>query len=217
MQIHSLELKTAQLEGCFEFYTQVLELPVLEQTETSFTVQIGTSKLTFMPAVVGETPVYHFAFNIPENQLLEAKAWVEARVPLISDPQGEVLFDSENWNASMFYFYDPAGNILELIARHDLGNASDKSFSWQSLENISEIGIATENVPATVGRLQALTKAPLYRCEINDSFVPLGDEAGLLIVVKRGRIWFPNTGKSAEFVPLRVSLESGQTLSQSEV
>ena len=217
MQIRHLWLQTHKLEALLEFYTCTLKLPLLEQTQTAFTVQVGASKLSFEQSISGENPIYHFAFNIPENQLLEAKVWMEARVPLIPDVQGQTVFHSDNWNADMFYFYDPAGNILELISRHDLDNASSQPFSVQSLENISELGVATPDVPATIERLQALIQTPLYRTEINDSFVPLGDEQGLFIVVRRGRIWFPDTGKAAENVPFKVKLGACRTMTDQNI
>lgn len=217
MHIRHLWLQTHKLEQLLEFYTQTLNLPLLGQPAPSFTVQVGASRLAFDPAPPHQQPLYHFAFNIPGNQLMEARAWAEARVPLIADAQGERVFRSEGWNADMFYFYDPAGNILEMIARHDLGNTSDQPFSWQSLQNISEIGVATDDVRATVERLQARTGWPLYRTEVNDSFVPVGDEHGLFIVVRRGRVWFPDTGRAAEPVPFKVALGDGRVWTQRDL
>jgi catechol 2,3-dioxygenase-like lactoylglutathione lyase family enzyme len=213
MQIQHLWLQTKKLEDLFDFYTRVLGLPLLEQTRSSFTVNIGASKLSFEQSESGETPVYHFAFNIPENQLLEAKAWTEARVSLIPDAQGRTLFRTDSWNAEQFYFYDPAGNILELIARHDLDNPSSQPFSVQSLENISELGVASLDPAQTAARLEL----PLYRCQANDTFMSVGDEQGLLILVRRGRIWFPETAKAAEFVPFRVKLDDGRTLTEADM
>lgn len=212
MRIQNLSLQTHRRD-MLEFYTQVLELPQVDAN----TVQIGTSSLSFEPAKTGETPFYHFAFNIPHNQLQGAKAWAEARVSLIPDATGELVFHSKSWNSDQFYFYDPAGNILEFIARHTLSNASSQAFTAQSLLNISEIGVVCDDVPATVANLQAKTSAPFYNTQPNDSFMPLGDENGLFIVVKRGRIWFPDTGKAAIPAPFRVSLENGQTISEEDL
>ncbi|MER3554387.1 MAG: hypothetical protein C4331_08555 [Meiothermus sp.] len=206
MRIHQLWVETHRLDEVLEFYSKVLELPVLERTDDAVTFQIGASKLTFEQAEAGERPFYHFAFNIPSNQLAEAKAWVERRAKLIQDGHGRDAFHFENWNVDAFYFYDPAGNIAEFIARHTLDNRSNETFSASSLLCISEIGIVCDDVPATAKWLQRQTGAPLYHTEVNDSFLPVGDEHGLFIVVKRGRIWFPDTGKAAEPAPFRIAL-----------
>ena len=34
-----------------------------------------------------------------------------------------------NWHAKSVYFFDPAGNIVELIARFDLDNKTSETFS----------------------------------------------------------------------------------------
>ena len=150
---------------------------------------------------------YHFAFNIPENQFEHAVLWLQQYAPLLPDHSGETVFFSEAWNAHNCYFYDAEGNILELIARHSLVNASS-DFSADSLENISEIGIACDDFAALSTTLEADIGARLYQWSGSDSFMPIGDENGLLIIVKPGRIWFPDTGIPALHVPLHVELEN---------
>lgn len=210
MHIRELQIAVPSLAELHPFYTGVLGLPALQTTSTSVTLQVGASHLTLAEA--GEPPRgnYHFAFNIPENQYAEAKTWLSQRVPLISASDGTDLFTVGNWNVHNFYFYDPAGNILELIARHDLPNASDRPFDATSLLNISEIGVATDDVPAQVAAIQAQVNAPLYRQPLDATFTAIGDEHGLLIVVRRGRIWFPDTGKPAEFLPIALVTDDGE-------
>lgn len=43
----------------------------------------------------------------------------------------------------------------------------------------------------------------------SETFTAVGDEHGLFIVVKRGRIWFPDTGKGAGMAPLEVEVSTG--------
>jgi hypothetical protein len=40
----------------------------------------------------------------------------------------------------------------------------------------------------------------------SDTFTAVGDEDGLFIVVKRGRIWYPETGVAADVYPVAVTL-----------
>jgi catechol-2,3-dioxygenase len=209
MNIDELDLLAAGLPAQREFYTGVLGLPGAEESG-AFSVRAGSSRLTFRQAPDGWTGVYHFAFNIPENRFQEAKSWLSGRAPLITDARGKDEFGFESWNAHSVYFYDPAGNILELIARHNLDNSTSEPFSEQSLLSVSEIGLATDNVPDTVRLLQDELGAGIYDGAGSDMFTAAGDEHGLLIVVKQSRVWFPDTGKPAELVPLTAFI-SNQT------
>jgi catechol-2,3-dioxygenase len=210
MHIRELRLGTPSLAEQLSFYTGVLGLPVLQTTPASLAVQVGASRLILTEAAGPRQGSYHFAFNIPENQYAEAKTWLSRRVPLIADANGVDLFALGNWNVHNIYFYDPAGNVLELIARHDLPNASDRPFGAASLLNISEIGIASDDVPGQAAAIQARVNAPLYRQALDDTFTAIGDEYGLFIVVRRGRIWFPDTGKPAEHLPITLVADDGQ-------
>ncbi len=208
MHILDLQLVTPALDLQHTFYTQVLGLPALDMTSESVTFQIGASRLTLTTAPVQGS--YHFAFNIPENQLDAATRWLGQRVSLLRDAGGTDTFYSENWDAHNVYFYDPAGNIVELIARHTLPNASDLPFDASSLLNISEIGIAADDVTTQIAAIQAQVDAPIYRGPGSDTFSAIGDDHGLFIVVHHGRIWFPDTGKPAEHLPVTVLADDGK-------
>lgn len=207
MHFHHVQLLTARLTEQLEFYQNVLGLPVLGQSNASVIFQVGSSKLEFVQD--SREAFYHFAFNIPSHQFIEAKAWLSERVELIWDSSGSDEFRSQNWNANQFYFYDSGGNIAELIARHDLKSETKEPFSAKSFELINELGVVTGNVPQTVKRIQDLGNMPLYRAVMDEQFVPVGDETGLFIVVKAGRIWFPET-KAAVAAPFKVILSNGK-------
>ncbi len=207
MKIDILELQTTNLPAQLRFYEEVLRLPTVAE-EGTLSIRAGSTQLTFSEAAGGKAPVYHLAFNIPENHFDEAKAWIAARTALIIAASGEDSFNFENWNAHACYFRDPAGNILEFIARHGLPNASDAPFDERGILSISEIGIASEDVKGTVDQLQGIG-LPVYDGAGSDTFAAVGDEHGLFIVVKQGRIWFPDTGIPADLVPLRVEAYLG--------
>jgi catechol-2,3-dioxygenase len=207
MFFHHVQLLTRDIAKQLEFYQNVLELPVLKQSDTSATFQVGSSKLEFVQRP--QNVFYHFAFNIPSHQFAEAKEWLSKRVDLIRDSTGKGAFHTDNWNADNIYFYDTDGNIGEFIARHDLKSDVSEPFSAKSLECVSELGIVTDDVPQTVERIQALTGALLYRAVMDEMFVPVGDEHGLFIVVKQNRIWFPET-KPALAAPFKVRITDEQ-------
>ena len=196
MKITELQLETHRLAAMKKFYTETLELPLVYANNRSFTVQVGSSRLKFY-RTKHEEPSYHFAFNIPENQLNVAKEWLSSRTELI-EKNGESKFHFSKWNADAIYFYDPAGNIGELIARHNLPNASDNPFSSQSILSISEIGYPVEDVTLFCQHLKAELRLKLWDGD-EKNFAALGDEEGLVIIVPVGRIWYPTDKKAESF------------------
>ncbi len=205
MQIDTLELLAPDLATLHAFYAATFGLTA-ERTAGSLTIQVGTTRLSFAQAPAGWTERYHYAINIPENQFAAAKAWLAARVPLVA-ADGTDTFFSTDWNADLCYYLDPAGNIGELIARHTLDCASDTPFGPASLLAVSEIGLPTPDVPATVAGLTARLGLASYG-ETGDTFTPVGDEQGLFIVVRAGRIWFPDTGIPANPLPFTATVRN---------
>jgi catechol-2,3-dioxygenase len=214
VQLRKLVLYNSDLPAQLHFYTQVLGLPLAHPAEPEqFTVQTGRSQLTFVQAREGENGRYHFAFNIPPNQFVEAKQWLTNHVPLIHDEQGADEFHFRSWNAHALYFFDPAGNVVELIARHDLPDHATTPFGPHSLLSISEIGLATDDVAATAELARTTLGLAPYRSGVSQDFTAVGDEHGLLIIVQQGRVWYPNTGVAAGLYPVTaiVGDENGRT------
>jgi catechol-2,3-dioxygenase len=202
MNITRLELLSADLNIQKDFYANVLELPV-RQDATILEVKAGQTELFFT-----ESPefdgAYHFAFNIPENQFASAKQWIENRVPLLRDESGKDEFHSENWNSSSVYFKDAGGNVLEFIARHNLKNEVNTEFDSRQILNISEIGLPTEDVKRLASEICKRLDVSVFRQEPNESFTPVGDDDGLLIIPVKDRIWIPNSGVPARLLSVRV-------------
>jgi len=200
MQITRLELQTSDLKEQAVFYGETLGLDTRINAGTQVLIRAGATELVFTQAEENQHCLYHFAFNIPENQFDTAKQWLAMRTDLLADEDGKTIFDFGNWNAHSVYFKDAAGNILELIARHDLPNAS----GGFEILSVSEIGLATEDVPAWVKLLQEKINLLPYKDESSETFAAVGNADGLFIVVKQGRIWYPHTGMPAQLLPVRV-------------
>jgi catechol 2,3-dioxygenase-like lactoylglutathione lyase family enzyme len=202
MNITRLELLSADLEAQRDFYANVLELPVRLDAPI-LEVQAGRTRLFFThtPEFDG---AYHFAFNIPTNQFDSAKTWISSRVPLLQDENGNNEFHSENWNSSSVYFKDPAGNVLEFIARHNLDNAVEGDFDRLQILNISEIGLPSEDVVGLANEICKRLDVSVFRQEPNETFTPVGDDNALLIIPVKDRIWIPNSGVPARLLSVRV-------------
>ena len=117
MFIRHLTLYTDKVNQLADFYSATLGLPLAGRGAETFTLSCGQSTLTFRQHAA--VPPYHFAFNIPPRQEEAALAWLKERVAVLHGDDGEIT-DFPAWNARAVYFTDPAGNIVEFIARRDL-------------------------------------------------------------------------------------------------
>ena len=210
MNIQKLELLAVDLQGQKEFYANILELPT-QLSSSGLFVEAGATELLFRQAPADFDGAYHFAFNIPENQFLEAKVWLTGRISLLHDKNGEEEFGSNRWNSDSVYFLDAAGNILEFIARHTLQSAAEGHFDSRQILNISEIGLPSEDVIELANELCTRLGISVYKQEPNESFTPVGDENGLLILPVKDRIWMPDSGVPAKLLPVRVWGEANGT------
>lgn len=206
--ILELHLETHVLAEQKRFYTEALGLQMAGASDDSFTVRAGGTLFTFSRAAAGEQPLYHFAFNIPENKLSDAMDWLARRTPVLRGEEGQEVFHFESWNAHAVYFHDPAGNIAELIARHGLANARPGPFTPGDVLAASEIGLVVDDVPATVEELREGLGLAEYRPG-SDRFAPVGDEHRLLIVNHRDRGWWQGTPSRP--YPVRARLAGGLT------
>jgi catechol 2,3-dioxygenase-like lactoylglutathione lyase family enzyme len=217
MRLLELTLSGVDLDEMRQFYVAILGLREVEPAWTNrLSVQVGNTQLSFLPAEPGWHGRYHFAFDVPAHRFETALAWLDQRRARITSLDGQTRFYFEGWNADSAYFTDPQGNILELIARRnkalpESGPAArdpGQPFNASEILSVSEIGIPSEDVTGAVALLQ--TRIPglgVYQDQRNDDFTPVGDEDGLLILVRRGRIWFPDSSVPADYLPLNVLLE----------
>lgn len=203
VRFKTLRLQATRLEEMRKFYSRTLGFPLLDEQNNSLTVKFGGTAIEFAEQRGTAEPFYHFAFNISENKFPQAKAWLAARCPLLKSPQGADEFFFEFWNAHAVYFQDPAGNIVELIARHTLDNSRRGDFELEDVLYASEIGLASED-PASLGR------------ELGERFglagggsLFVGDASGFFVLPEVGRLWIPEERQRATKNPVDVTLVAG--------
>ncbi|MBF7091605.1 VOC family protein [Flavobacterium sp. ALJ2] len=191
MKLEYIQIETNSISKTIAFYTQNLGFKILDHDSTSVSFQIGSSILKFIENRNFDS-IYHLAFNIPENKLDEAIKWCKNRVDLIHIENESVITRFESWNANAVYFYDNNGNLLEFIARHDLNNSQFEPFDTKSILNISEIGIVHEK-PLELGQnLINQHQLNFFSKNANSEFfAAIGNDEGLLIIVKPNRNWYP--------------------------
>ncbi|WP_166922261.1 VOC family protein [Flavobacterium poyangense] len=212
MKLEHIQIITNNSTATAAFYQDILGLSIIEKNNESVTIQAGKSILRFIEDPQFDS-MYHFAFNIPENKLDEAIEWCKNRVDIVRIEDQNVIANFENWNANAVYFYDNNGNLLEFIARHDLNNKQTAEFSSKSILNISEIGIVTDN-PLQLGN-ELLTKYGLNFFSKNSNseiFSAIGDDEGLLIMVRPNRNWYPTQTPSESNVTEVTVENKGDTI-----
>jgi catechol-2,3-dioxygenase len=208
MKIKEIKLLANNIESLKHFYAEIMGFSISNSTNISVTFHAGESLLTFTECEIPENPYYHFAFNITENKKDKAISRLKARGILFNLIEGKEDYYSATWNAHSIYFYDPAGNIVEFIARHNLVSHSDGDFKRADILNISEIGLAVEDVGKAAEYLLSYYKEQIY-ISSNSMFAPIGDEAGLLILSSLNRNWL-GSNKKVEIFPIDIFITSDQ-------
>lgn len=211
MKITELVLQTNKLRDLEHFYGTVLGMDVRSENEDHFTIITPGTKLVFTQTDTGE-PFYHFAFNVPSNRITEAREWLKQRAKLLwmEDYQSDVA-DFVNWHARSVYFIDPAGNVVEFIARFDLGDMIEESFTSKHIRNVSEIGVVfpSDDYDRDVQRLlKSYALSYFAKQPPLAQFRAIGDDEGLFIVVPANRPWFPTRHIVSSMFPITMEFQS---------
>ena len=211
MKILTLELLTDDILETTFFYTEILGMKTISKSKSSITFAAGATKLTFRSSE-NVKPVYHFAFDIPQNKLLEAFAWIEKNVEILEVIPPDKIADFYNWNAKSFYFYDNNDNIVEYIARYDLDNASEKPFDGSSILSVSEIGFVSKNIAQLSDEMCEKYGITVFSKQPKkEKFIVLGTDTGLFILVDENRNWYPTNKKSKSFWTKVIFQNNGET------
>lgn len=186
MDIQEVICQIANIDDTVAFY-EAMGFKVSKQA-TSASVEIGTSKLTFISGPDAYT--YHIAFNIPRNAFPDAKEWLQQFVELIAeDGEDEVYF--ERIDAYSVYFYDPAGNIMELIARRqEVEDAEYETFSSDTILAIGEVGFVMPHIEQALHVMEDFHIPVRARSTPSTTMITFYGENGCYIITApAGRKW----------------------------
>lgn len=109
-----LALEVKYLEPVLAFYTDHLDLPIVERTEDEATLGVGDSEVRLRtPGSVPRGGLHtHYAFAIPHGEYADWKTRLGEHFDLDEHQFG---------SATSLYCYDPAGNCVELGQFSDSG------------------------------------------------------------------------------------------------
>ncbi|MBQ4822006.1 hypothetical protein [Aquimarina sp. MMG016] len=198
-------LTSTSLDKMKAFYVDKLGFSIESQEDAEITFIAGVSTITFIKINPNlGNPWYHFAFNIPENKLLRSRRWLLERTDIIPTPKRarDPKFPDDvrhfrNWNAHSIFFWDPAGNLLEFIARHDLKNGTEGEFTSNDILNVSEIAFVVDDQQGESEKLHDIFGLDVYPKNSNFWWA-MGDEKGLLLCIPK-RLWGENTDTPKRF------------------
>ncbi len=192
MKIFQLNLKCNDLDRMKEFYTNVLEMELLTETESYFAILAGSTKILFEKDAA--IPFYHVCFRTNTEYFDHIYQKLGAESVLLPNECGEY---SMFWKGKQAYFIDPDGNIIEMLER-PLDGVKKEGIRWH---DVGEIGLPAKDVSVMEQKLDQY----LYNEQMDSSetFAFYGDRKGVFVLVKEGRNWYP-TERAAVISPIKI-------------
>lgn len=190
MKFLHVYLECIQLGHMKEFYTRILKMELEAENSESFTVKAGQSRLTFTKSK--NRPYYHICFRTNERFFDSMFEKIESA--LLANEKGEV---SMYWKGKQAYFHDPEDNVLEMLERK--GVPADLC-DWF---DVCEVGLPCENIRDMREEVSFLNDQ--FKSE-SDTFAFAGDNNGAVVLVKKGRDWYP-TARGSEIHPIVLEVE----------
>lgn len=155
-------------------------------------------------------PQYHFSISIPPNQIENCLNWFyeRARQEEFKTLSFNVWKDSvtgaeivrrELYNSQSIFIEDPAGNIIEILSRHNPDNPDDLvegDFSPAMFRGITEVGCVCNDVRKVTNTLKETFQVDEVD-RTSNSYKPIGGPDGLLKLTVPGKIWFPTADERA--------------------
>ena len=205
MKITEILLKTKNIGKMCSFYSD-LGFHIDKSISDQISFQVGWTKVQFKQTD-NHVP-YHYCYLIPRNKLDEALTWMKSFTSIIKNGENREITYFENWNAHSFYFWDPDGNIVEFIIRHELEYVTPEAFDATKILGLNEIGLPTYDIVDTQERLSSLMGTSAWQGN-NDVFGTHGNLQGLLLLPnpKVKKHWYP-TQLRVEIAEVELKVET---------
>lgn len=214
MRITHVQLPVPDPVASANFYVDVLGAQASTATgcgtggPCGVAVRLGTTTLVLVQDPSAEPSTQHLAIAVPGDAGQRAHDWLRDRVRVLPHAGHTLQEGSPAWNSQSVYFRAPDGAVLELIARRRLPQRLGKeAFGPHALLGISEVGLAVPDVPTAAARLERTFGLRGFGGTPSATFGAVGDEDGLLVLVRSGRTWFPTHDAVAHPVEVHVQID----------
>ncbi|MGG0655736.1 VOC family protein [Rummeliibacillus pycnus] len=199
MKIEKVTLMISNFEQTVKFYRDTLQFTLIFINERCAAFQIRDSILEFINDYENNNYYYHFAFNIHANIFSKSKEWLSKRLTLLKeDDLDEIYFDGKT-QANACYFEDPAGNIVEFIARSTSPKSDVHEFTTNNVLSISEISLTTSKIKETADQLNSIGIPIRHGGELESTslnFMGEYEEGAFILLGPIGRRWLFSTKNS---------------------
>ena len=204
MRIRQIVLPVVRetVNGLRKFYADLgVDSP---RSGSGLELTVGAGHIAF--AATDEHAFHHFALHVPGDRFEAARAWLGERATLLSERgQCETTFVFQHIDAEAVYVLDPAGNIVELIAFHDLDrHGTVGPFDPREMLGIAEVGLVVRDRVSAASTLAAHGLHVWQGAQQPERLQFVGQRGHSLILAPPGRGWLP-TGRPAE--PWSASVE----------
>jgi catechol 2,3-dioxygenase-like lactoylglutathione lyase family enzyme len=205
MLITSVVLPSPDPGRLVSFYSEVLGLPTAGSVVTA---GHSTIRVVDGPTAPGS---HHLAFSVPLGKVPATRTWLANRAELlVRDGRDLFTFDPPFGPAESLYFADPDGSVLELIGRDGPSPAAGSGFDpIVDITGVAEVAIPVAAVPEAVDLLTTLWSLPPVLA--SPEFAAVGDRAGMFILVRPERPWFPTADRLPNLTPLAIDVDTGHS------
>ena len=118
-------------------------------------------------------------------------------------------FHFRNANRRALYFSDPAENVLELIARDDVGDTAKGSFKLADIRSVNHVGITVDDVLLRADEVSESLGIELFG-RAHPQFTRVGNAYRHLVFVPRDRLWIPENRLKSAVYPVDVTMSGKQ-------
>lgn len=184
-----IELQTLSIEGAKQVYADILQFPIVRQTETYIQFRITPfTTISFIEVLEPITP-NHFAFQVPTSSFEEVAAWLmKSGVHILKDREGKLVIYHSAVSKAV-YFKDSDGNLLEIIARDYVNEEVLMKNGPLQVMYVREVGFPISHVSTFREWLKRTFH--MKTTQDNDIFNFVIGGTAHTIVVKEGRPWIP--------------------------
>lgn len=201
MTILGLQLTTDRLQQIRYFYGQTLQLPVLDEREDTFSVQVGYTKLVFTLAdPETPSPTYAFGFAVPADHY-ERVTYALGQVLQLYAPE---MRASEAESRPTVYFNDPANNAVSVFAR-EVSADEDTESNPLSLLAVGELTFVVDDVQDVRQTLETHFEFQAYPTSSGTRVLMRGVDT-VFNLIPRGETLLPDGGPTAEVFPIIMTL-----------